>query len=327
MTAVRVHEFGDLDRAQLDRDVPVPVPGRGEVQMRVRAAGVNPLDWKVREGYLRAFVPHELPLTLGWDLAGRVTEVGPGVGGLAVGDEVFGRPATLRGGAFAEYAVVPEGELAAAPTGLSPITAAALPLAATTAVQAFELAGLQRGQRVLVHAAAGGVGHLAVQVARHLEARVVATALPQDRDFVRDELGVVDVVTPSPAAADELRALAPDGYDVVLDLLGGPTYTMSLDLLRPGGVVVTTVAFPDAEDLRTRGVRAVFLDNDADTARLATVAALARDGHLRPHIHDVLPLERVREAFSRSQSGTVRGKLVLDIDSTAPSSDPAGGAR
>jgi NADPH:quinone reductase-like Zn-dependent oxidoreductase len=321
MSAVRVHTFGDPSAARLEHDVPVPIPGPDEVQVRVLAAGVNPLDWKVREGYLRDFVPHQLPLVLGWDLAGTVTQVGADVTGFALGDHVLGRPSTLRGGAFAQYAVLPAHELGPMPVGLDHRDAAALPLAATTAVQAFELADLQAGQHVLVHAAAGGVGHLAVQLARHLGARVVATALPQDAAFVRDTLGVPDVVIPSPIATEELQAAAPGGYDMVLDLLGGATYAASLDLLRPGGIVVTTVAFPDPDDLRRRGVRAVFLDNDADTARLATVARLAAEGHLRPHVTAVLPLHRATEAFTRSQAGQVRGKLVLDTTGTT---SPAG---
>ncbi len=323
MRAVRVHAFGDPSAARFEHDVPVPDPGPGEVQVRVRAAGVNPLDWKVREGLLRDFVPHRLPLVLGWDLAGTVTAVGAGVTGSAVGDEVLGRPSTLRGGAFAEYAVLPAGELGPMPPGLDHRAAAALPLAGTTALQAFALADLRAGQRVLVHAAAGGVGHLAVQLARHLGAEVVATALPQDVAFVRDELGVPTVVPPAPTPA-ALRAAAPDGYDVVLDLLGGSAHSDGLDLLRPGGILVSTVVFPpDPDDLRRRGVRAVFLDNDADTARLAEVARLAAGGHLRAHVTEVLPLHRAGEALARSRAGRVRGKLVLD---TARTAGPAGDA-
>jgi NADPH:quinone reductase-like Zn-dependent oxidoreductase len=192
------------------------------------------------------------------------------------------------------------------------MTAAALPLAGTTAYQALvDIADVQPDQHVLVQAAAGGVGHLAVQLARHLGAHVVATALPADVEFVHEQLGVHDVITPSTAAHHHLRVAAPNGYDVVLDLLGGDTYQQAFDLTRPGGIVVTTIEFPQPGDASFQDVRAARPDDTPDPTRLAAVAQLAAHGRLTPHIHAVMPLEQTPEAITLSQTGPTRGKILI----------------
>ncbi|MGH8611429.1 MAG: NADP-dependent oxidoreductase [Gammaproteobacteria bacterium] len=186
MKAVRIHTYGGPDVLKYE-EVPRPSPGAGEVLIRVRAAGVNPVDWKIREGYLKGRVDHSLPLVLGWDLSGVVEATGPGVTRLKAGDEVYSRPDITRDGAYAEYIVVRETEVALKPKSIDHIQAAAIPLAALTAWQSlFDAAGLSAGQTVLIHAAAGGVGSFAVQLTNWKGAHVIGTASKRNQDFVRN---------------------------------------------------------------------------------------------------------------------------------------------
>src|SRR6476659_692960 len=189
MKAIRIHSYGGPEVLQYE-DAPRPKPRAGEVLIRVHAAGVNPIDWKVREGHMKDFWPHEFPLILGWDLSGVVEELGRGVSRFKIGDEVYSLPDPTRNGAYAEYIVVREPELALKPNSLHHIRAAAVPLAALTAWQSlFDTAQLQPGQRVLIHAGSGGVGHFAVQLAKWKGAYVFATASTKNQDFLR-KLGV-----------------------------------------------------------------------------------------------------------------------------------------
>src|SRR5437899_7821945 len=189
MKAIRIHNYGGPEVLQYE-DAPRPKPQAGEVLIRVHAAGVNPIDWKVREGHMKDFWPHKFPLILGWDLSGVVEEIGAGVSRFKKGDEVYSVPDVSRDGAYAEHIVVRESELALKPKSLHHIRAAAVPLAALTAWQSlFDTAQLQPGQRVLIHAGSGGVGHFAVQLATWKGAYVFATASSRKQDLLR-ELGV-----------------------------------------------------------------------------------------------------------------------------------------
>jgi NADPH:quinone reductase-like Zn-dependent oxidoreductase len=288
-------------------EVAPPLPGPGEVRVRVGAAGVNPVDAAVRAGAFPLL--GEPPFTVGWDVAGTVDAVGPGVVDLAVGDRVFGVPRfPAAASAYAEQVVAPAGELARTPDGLGDVEAAALPLAGLTAHQA--LVGIGRvaaGQRVLVPAAGGGVGHLAVQIAAAHGAHVVATASPGKIDLVRS-LGAHEVLDRT--AAGVLTGLAP--VDLALDPFGGAGTPAVLEVVRPGGTVVALLD-PDpaaAAAADARGVRLHRLLVAPDRAGLQALAALVDAGRLRPHVSAVLPLEEAGAAHRVFDTGAT-GKVVL----------------
>jgi len=314
MKAIRIHRHGGPEVLEYE-EAPRPEPGEGEVLVRVRAAGVNPVDWKIREGYLQSALRHSLPLIPGWDLSGTVERVGPGAGRFARGDAVYARPDVARDGAYAEYTVVRASELARKPRSLGPVEAAAVPLAALTAWQAlfeapapFTSAGLERGQTVLVHGAAGGVGTFAVQLAKWRGARVIATGSGGNEGFLR-ELGADDFI-------DYRRRRFEDsvrGVDVVLDTVGGETQERSWSVLAPGGVLVSIVSPPSPEDALAHGVRTGFVFTQSLAAQLDQIAELVDAGAVRPVIADVLPLARARMAQELSRTGHVRGKIVLDV--------------
>ncbi|MFG2867161.1 NADP-dependent oxidoreductase [Streptomyces sp. NPDC048338] len=293
-------------------ETPRPVPGRGEILVRVRAAGVNPADWKTRQ---RGVFPDgtPAPFTLGFDVAGVVAEVGDGVTLFQVGDAVFGMPRFPHvAGAYAEYVAAPARHFAPSPRGLTPVEAGALPLAALTAWQALvDTADVRPGTRVLIHAAAGGVGHLAVQIAKARGAYVIGTAGAMKHDLLRD-LGVDE---PIDHRTQDFAATVRD-VDVVLDSLGGAHWSRSLRTIRPGGTLVTIIppdaTFPTAE-AEARGVRAVFMLVEPDQAGLREIASLVESGRLRVLVDEVFPLAEAGRAHARGETGRTTGKLVLSV--------------
>jgi NADPH:quinone reductase-like Zn-dependent oxidoreductase len=307
MQAVRVDEFGGRDRLRVET-VDRPEPAAAEVLVRVRAAGVNPYDWMTREG---EGADVTLPWTPGWDVSGTVEAVGPEVTTLAAGDDVFGMLSDERG-AYAEYVPVPATNLLSKPPTASHTTAAALPMVGLTAWQAlFDAAGCRPGQRVLVHAAAGGVGHVAVQLANWVGATTVGTASAANRAYL-DDLGLDEFVN---YRQERFEAVV-DDCDVVLDLVGGDTLERSVDVLRPGGYLAKLPGpLTDAE-------RALLADADADGSypvvrwrpeQLRTLSALLEAGALDVRIDSVYPLEDVDRAHERSESGHAQGKVVLGV--------------
>ncbi|BCL74870.1 oxidoreductase [Jeongeupia sp. HS-3] len=308
MKAIRIHRYGGPEVLQLD-DVPTPVPAGDEILVRVKAAGVNPVDWKIREGWLAGMLQHTLPLTMGWDVAGVVEAVGAAVTAFKPGDAVYARPDIARDGSYAEYMVMKASDAALKPEIVSFDEAAGVPLAALTAWKAlFDEAGLQAGQRVLIHAGAGGVGGFAIQLAKHAGAHVIATASTDNLALLR-LLGADDVVD---YTRENFIVRAPD-VDVVFDTIGGETQDRSWACLKPGGVMVSIVAEPDqdtAKQHRARGVLAWVVPNGP---RLAELAALIDAGIITVVIDDVYPLESAREAHEHSQTGHARGKIVLHV--------------
>jgi NADPH:quinone reductase-like Zn-dependent oxidoreductase len=307
MKAVRFHEFGGPEVLRYE-DAPRPTPGEGEVLVRVHAAGVNPVDWKVRQGGLRGLAP-SLPQIPGFDVAGVVAQVGEGVERLEVGDAVYGYLSLRRGGAYAEYVVAAEGELAAKPEQLSFVEAAAMPLAGLTAWQAlFNTAALEAGQTVLVHAGAGGVGHFAVQLAHWRGAKVITTASERNHEFLRG-LGADVVIDYRTQRFDQIAR----DVDVVLDSIGGETQRRSLDVLKPGGFLVSIVGSPDERALEERDLRGAGMLVQPRAAQLDVLAELVADGKLRPEVSLVLPLAEAARAHEQSQTLHARGKIVLEV--------------
>ncbi|HLL35188.1 MAG TPA: NADP-dependent oxidoreductase [Streptomyces sp.] len=288
-----------------------PAPRPNEVLVRVRAAGVNPTDWKHRAngGFLG-----EPPFVLGWDVSGVVEATGIGVAAFRPGDEVFGMvPYPFGHGSHAEYVTVPARALAPKPAGIDHVQAGALPLVSLTAWQALvETAELRAGQRVLIHAAAGGVGHVAVQIAKARGAYVIGTASAGKHGFLR-ELGADEVID---YRETDFAEVVKD-VDVVLDTIGGDHSVRSLGVLRPGGVVVSILPVGSDdfyEEADRLGVRAVRMLVDADRTGMLEIARLVEQGALRPTIAGTFPLAEAVEAHRRGETGRTTGKLVLVID-------------
>jgi NADPH:quinone reductase-like Zn-dependent oxidoreductase len=308
MKAIRVHEYGGPEVLKYE-EAPRPEPGPGEVLVRIRAAGVNPVDWKVREGHRREALAYRMPFVPGWDVSGVVEATGPNVTLLTKGDEVYGYPSVVRNGAYAEYAVVPEAELALKPRSIDHVLAASVPIAALTAWQGlFDAGGLRTDQKVLIHGGAGGVGSFAVQLARWKGAFIVATASGRNQEFLRN-LGADLTIDYEKTRFDRLVCDA----DVVFDTIGGDTLNRSWKVLKKGGVLVSTVEEPSAEKAAAHGVRAALVSTRADTAQLAEIAKLVDAGMVRPIVEAVFPLNEARRAQELSQTGHARGKIVLQV--------------
>lgn len=309
MRAVVIDGFGPADRLRA-ADLPVPAPGPAEVLVRVRAAGINAIDWFTRAGE-GVGVP-AFPAVLGWDVSGEVVSTGAGVTRWRAGDEVFGmlRFPALAGG-YAQYVVAPADQLAAKPADVDHVTAAAVPMPAVTAWQTlFEQAKLAAGQRVLIHGAAGGVGHLAVQLAKVAGAEVLGTASARNHAFLTGlgADGLVDYAT-------ERVGDAVSGADVVVDTRGGAGSVELLDALRPGGIIVTLKGQdPDLDEAAARrGLRTGYEYVAPDAGALDNVASLLGAGRLRVALQRVLPLDEVAGAHREGESGHVRGRLVLEV--------------
>lgn len=313
MKAIRLHAFGGPENLSLE-EVETPVPAPGEVLIRNRAAGVNPIDWKTCSGGGASGAIGELPFIPGWECAGTVEALGEGVRGFKPGDEVFG---LLRfptaAGCFAEHVCAPADQIALRPAALSPLAAGGLALAGLTAWQALhDKARLKPGQRVLILAAAGGVGHLAVQLARAAGAQVTGTASAENQAFL-DTLGCDLCIDYTATSLTE----AVDGVDIILDGVGGDTAIGALDCLKEDGILVTLPSVTAAEVISAaegRGQRALGIRVEPNGAQLSALAELVEQGQLTLDLGAVVPLEQAERAFALSASGHQRGKIVLQID-------------
>ncbi len=305
MKAERIHSFGGPDVLQLE-EVELPRPGSHELLVRVHAAGVNPADWKMREG---SYGNPPLPSILGWDFSGVIEALGPDVELFRVGEEVFGC-ASEKSGSYAEYALAPTAQVAEKPLGLDHIQAAALPIAALTAWQAlFDKADLQPGQRVLIHAAAGGVGTFAVQFAKWKGAYVLGTASAEHAGLVR-QLGADEVIDYHATRFEEVVR----DVDMVLDAIGGETQERSWKVLKRGGILVSLLQPPAEQAAAAHGARGVLLSSDlARRYELTQIADLVASGRVKAIIAKVLPLDQVAEAHRLSQTGHIAGKIVLQV--------------
>ncbi|MBX6355681.1 MAG: NADP-dependent oxidoreductase [Micromonosporaceae bacterium] len=309
MKAMAINRYGGPEVLE-QMDLPTPKIGMDGILVRVKAAGVNPVDWKIRQGYLDAAFPSHFPLVPGWDVAGVVESVGPAVTAYAPGDEVIGyvRRDHIQHGTYAQLVPAPERALAHKPPGLDWAQAAALPLVALTAYQALKAANVASGETVLVNAAAGGVGHVAVQLARLLGAiRVIGTASEGNHDFVR-QLGA-EPVAYGEGMVERVRQLAPEGVDMALDAVGGDAIEASASLVKQADRLVSIT---DAAAVKRLGGRYVFVR--PDPADLAVLAAYAEGGQLKLHIERTFPLADAAEAQRLVQRGHVRGKVVLLVD-------------
>jgi len=307
MRAVVYEEFGGADVLRVV-DRPEPHIGADAVVVKVAAVSLNPVDYKIREGYLQGVMDVHFPAVPAWDVAGTVVKAGLDTPELQVGDEVlaYARKDVVGDGTLAEYVSVPVRTAAKKPAGLSFEQAAALPLAGLTALQSIRRAGLTEGQTVLVHAAAGGVGSIAVQLAVHAGARVVGTASAGNHDYLRS-LGA-EPVAYGDGLVEAARAVAPDGFDVVLDYVGGQAVETAPALLRPGGTIASVT---DARARDELGGQYVWVR--PDTADLAHLADLAARGVVRVEIAQTFDLEHAADAYRALETGHTRGKIVVTV--------------
>jgi NADPH:quinone reductase-like Zn-dependent oxidoreductase len=305
MKAVRIHRFGGPDVLQLD-DVPTPGPGEGEVLVRIAAASVNPVDYKIRSGGYPQVKQEQLPMIMGRDACGVVERCGPGVGTLKPGDAVYAMLPRDRGG-YAEYVAASAAAWALKPDTLDEVNAAAIPLAALTAWQGlFDNGALVQGQSVLIHGAAGGVGHFAVQFARARGATVAATGRGEDLEFLKSLGAVTAIDYKTQRFEDHVHDV-----DVVFDLVAGETQDRSWSVIKPGGIIVSTLKAPDpkaAEAHKARGLHYFAVPNGAE---LAEIARLVDAGEVKPVIDRTYPLAQGGEAQRRLEKEHVRGKIVL----------------
>lgn len=328
---MRAFMFDKYKQAIQEAEMPEPAMGERDLLVRVVAAGTNQLDEKVRAGELKALLPYKTPLVLGHDVAGTVIRTGSLVRNFKPGDQVFARPRDGRIGTFAERIAIDESDAALIPATISPVEAASLPLVALTAWQALVVKGkVQPGQKVLIHAGAGGVGSITIQLAKHLGAYVATTASGKNADFVRD-LGADEVID---YRSQDFEAEL-SGYDLVLDSLGGENLAKSLRVLRPGGKAIGISSPPDPAYAKEAGLNPIlrlavaamsgkirrqakklgvtyeFLFMKASGEQLRQIAALVDDGTLRPVVGRTFPFEETPQALEALAQGSIRGKAVI----------------
>ncbi len=309
MKAAQLTKFGESDAIAIN-SITIPEVSEGKVLVEVHAAGVNPVDWKIRSGMME--IP--LPATLGGDFSGVIKETGPGVSVFRAGDEVYGQAAVYRGGsgAFEEFALADTDTIALKPGRLDHLKAAALPLAGVSALQALtDHMKLSRRQKVLIHGGGGGIGSIAIQIAKHLGARVAVTAAAYDARYVKS-LGAGTVIDFRKKKFEEsLR-----NYDAVLDLVGGDVYRRSFRVLRPGGIIVSLLEKPDEDLIRQYEVNAVYQHTQVSTERLNRLTALVDRGYIKVHLDRIFPLEKTGEAVGYLEKSHPKGKVVIDMSAT-----------
>ena len=304
MKAIRIYEFGGPDVLRYE-DIPEPQPGPGEILIRVIAAGVNPIDWKIRSGYMPGL---PLPMIMGLDVTGIVEAVGQGETSFQPGDEIFAKVSIGQGG-YAEYTVTSSTQAAKKPRSIGFVESAAIPTAGLAAWQSlFDIAGLESGQSVLIHGAAGGVGTFAVQFAKWKGAHVIGTASSKNAEFLRS-IGSDEVIDYRNQRFEEIVS----NLDVVLDTIGGDTFERSWKVLKPGGFLVSTVVSIPEGMPQKYGVRAKTLMTQADGRELAQIAAIIDEQKIKPIVTTVLPLADAKKAHEMSESRHTRGKIVLRV--------------
>ena len=308
MKAVRAHAFGDIDVLQYE-DAPRPEPADDEVLVRVVAAGVNPVDAKVRTGMFARMLGTKLPLIPGVDIAGVVEKTGANITKFKAGDAVYGCLNLRAQGAYAEYAVAKEAEVSPKPKNVNFEGAASMPVAAGTAWQALvEIARLGHGQTVLIHGGSGGVGSFAIQVAKARGAKVIATASAANQEFLK-ELGADQTIDYKTMKFEEVVK----DVDVVVDSVGGETLQRSYDVVKKGGIIVSLLEPPDKAQLDERGIRGTAFLVSPDTGLLSELTKLVEAKKLRPIVSKVYPLAEAARAQEAIETGHTRGKIVLRV--------------
>lgn len=315
MDAMAIQAFGGVEQLKL-MHLPNPQPHDDEVQIEVHCAGVNPVDWKIREGYLKDAFPYEFPIVPGWDAAGTVSALGQNVKDFKIGDRVFAycRKPKIQWGTYAQYVTMDAAAVAPMPKNFKFAQAAAIPLTGLTSWQAlYETAHLKTGQHVLIHGGAGGIGSLAIQLARHVGATVYTTASEHNHGYV-EHLGAHHAIDyTAENFVDAIKRLRPAGVDAVLDTIGGKVQLLSYEVIKPGGVLVSIIDPPEAEVAAKFKVRPGYVFVSPNGAQLRNIAGLIEAGAVKAPKLKELPLKEAAAAQEQSRGRHVTGKIVLRV--------------
>lgn len=317
MKSARIKGYGSTsDVIEIDQNTPAPNdPSEGKVLVKVKAAGVNPTDWKISEGYMQQIMPLEFPATLGWDFSGIVEKAGAGVSDIKQGDEVYGQSSVVMGGSgtFAEMALANADNIARKPITLSHEEAAGLPTVGVSAWQALvDIIGLSKGQKILIHGGAGGVGSIAIPLAKYIGAYVATTVSEKDKQFAKEEIGADEIIDYKTQTFEDV--LSSHDYDAVLDTVGGETYSRSFKILKRGtGIIVSTLEQPNQELMEKFGVKAIFVFSQVNRERLTKLAQWVDQNNVRVNVDKMFPLDDAAKALEYQKDGHPRGKVVLAI--------------
>ncbi|PKR79246.1 NADPH:quinone reductase [Halalkalibacillus sediminis] len=310
MKAIVIEQYGGRDELK-EVEMEQPTPAEGQVVVKQKASSINPIDWKLREGYLQSMVPFDFPIILGWDSAGIIEEVADDVKDFKVGDEVFARPELTNKGTYAEYTTIDAHLLAKKPNNISFQEAASVPLTAMSAWQSlYDFGNIQEGDRVLIHAGAGGVGTMAIQLAKNTGAYVATTASTKNVEFLKS-LGADEVIDYTKQNFDEELT----NFDFVLDTLGGDIQEKSYEVLKDGGALASLAAPPDEDLASKKNVKAGFVWLEPKGEQLNKIAKLLADEKVKPVVGHYFPLseEGIKEAHALSETQHAKGKIVIEI--------------
>jgi alcohol dehydrogenase len=312
MKSVQISEYGSSDVIKINEISPIPSPLTGKILAEVIAAGVNPVDWKIREGYFRDMMPLQFPSTLGMDFAGIIKQIGEDVpSDFSQGDEIYGQASIFSGGsgAFAELALANKDSIAHKPKTLNHFQAAALPLVGVSAWQALvEHIGLSNGQKILIHGGAGGIGSIGIQLAKNLGAYVATTVSPNDKQFTQ-ELGADQVIDYKTQSFEEML----HDYDAVFDNVGGQTYVRSFKVLKKGGIIVSMLEQPNSELMNQYGIKAIFQFTQVNRERLTKLAQWVDQNNIKVNVDKIFSLDEASKALDYQKDVHPRGKVILTV--------------
>ena len=314
MKSIQIRRYGNSDVVEINNTASVPDVSTGKILLNVKASGVNPVDWKIREGQFQQMIPLQFPSTLGMDFSGIVKQVGEKdmSSDFKQGDEVYGQASVFSGGsgAFAELALANKNSIAHKPKTLNHLEAAGLPLVGVSAWQALvETIGLSKDQRILIHGGAGGIGSIAIQLAKHLGAHVTTTVSANDKQFVQ-QLRADQIIDYKKENFEDVI----HDYDAVLDTVGGETYKRSFEVLKKGnGIIVSMLEQPNEELMSQHGIKAVFLFSQVNRQRLTNLAQWIDQNNIKVNIDRTFPLDEARKALDYQKDVHPRGKVVLTI--------------
>ena len=314
MKSAQIKTYGDSEVVEMNQSAPsLSDPSEGKVLVTVKAAGVNPADWKVREGFFKQKAPIQFPATLGMDFSGVIEKVGDGVSSsdLKQGDEVYGQAGVLMegSGAFAEMALAKADTIAYKPRTLNHEQAAGLPLVGVSTWQALvDTIGLTKGQKILIHGGAGGIGSIAIPLAKHLGAYVTTTVSTNDKQFVKEELGADEAIDYKTQTFEDIL---PHDYDAVFDTVGGETFTRSFKVLKRGGIIVSMLEQPNQGLMDQSSAKAVYQFTQVNRERLTRLAEWVDQNNIRVNVERTFPLDEARAALDYQRDVHPRGKIVL----------------
>jgi len=308
MRAAQIKSYGGVEVIEINENAPAPVPTENQILVEVYAAGVNPVDWKIREGFLKEMIPLNFPATLGGDFAGKVSALGEGVVDFQIGDEVFGQASTMHGGSFAEFAIASTSSASSKPKNTDYTTAAALPLAGVSAVQAvIDHINLASGQKILIHGGAGGIGSMAIQIAKNLGAFVATTVSANDVDYAK-KMGADSVID---YKSQKFEDVVKD-FDAVFDTAGGDNPKRSVSIIKKGGILVSMAGGVDEELAKTHGITAISQMTQITKARLEKLSEFIDSG-VKVNVEKIFPLSEAAQALDYLKNTPPKGKIVLKI--------------